>query len=104
MSSVENQEIEFHTDPESSDPRMAWAQLSGTFHRGGKSETGVSILQNRANPDYPGDWVEYPELNWFQPTFPEADSRYELKKDETLAVRNAVNKNNRISQIGTQIH
>lgn len=87
LSSVDNQEIQFFTDPEGSDPRMAWAQLSGTFSRGGKVETGVSILQNRTNPDYPGDWVEYPELNWFQPTFPAAESRYVLKQEEPLVLR-----------------
>jgi hypothetical protein len=31
--------------------------------------------------------VEYPELNWFQPTFPAADNRFELEKDKTLTLR-----------------
>jgi hypothetical protein len=86
LNSVENQTIEFHTDSETSSPRMAWAQLSGIF-KGGSAETGVSILQHRDNPDYPGDWVEYPELNWFQPTFPAADTRYPIPKDEKLVLR-----------------
>jgi len=87
LSAVENQEILFHTDPESSDPRTAWAQLSGTFLEGGEAESGVSIFQHRNNPEYPGDWVKYPELNWFQPTFPTAGTRYELNRDKTLVLR-----------------
>lgn len=86
LNAVENQTIEFHTDSETSSPRMTWAQLSGIF-KGGSAETGVSILQHRDNPDYPGDWVEYPELNWFQPTFPAADTRYPIPKDEKLVLR-----------------
>jgi hypothetical protein len=86
LSAVKDQKIEFHTDPESARPRMAWAQLSGIFE-GGKKVTGVSIFQHQNNPDYPGDWVEYPELNWFQPTFPAADSRYAIRKGETLILR-----------------
>jgi hypothetical protein len=86
LAQVADQKIEFHTDSPTSDPRMAWAQLSGIFS-GSSSLTGISIFQHRANPDYPGDWVQYPELNWFQPTFPAAKSRYRIEKDETLLLR-----------------
>lgn len=86
LGTVEDQQIEFYTDPASSVPRMAWAQLSGRF-QGGNAVTGVSILQHPSNPDYPGDWIEYPELNWFQPTFPAAKTRYELQLGEALVLR-----------------
>lgn len=86
LAHVDDQKIVFHTDPASDDPRMAWADLTGTF-AGGKGPVGIVILQNRRNPDYPGDWVQYPELNWFQPTFPAAGTRYVLRKGETLTLR-----------------
>ncbi len=86
LAPVKEQMITFHTDVEDSNPRMAWAELSGLFE-GGTSLSGLSILQNRANPDYPGDWVEYPDLNWFQPTFPASRTRYALRKGEPLVLQ-----------------
>jgi len=86
LAPVKDQIITFHTDVEESNPRMAWAELSGLFE-GGTSLSGLSILQNRANPDYPGDWVEYPDLNWFQPTFPASQTRYALRKGKPLVLR-----------------
>ena len=86
LAPVKDQIITFHTDVEESNPRMAWAELSGLFE-GGTSPSGLSILQNRANPDYPGDWVEYPDLNWFQPTFPASQTRYALRTGEPLVLQ-----------------
>jgi len=86
MAAVKDQQIALHTDPPGADPRRAWADLSGTF-AGGERAAGLTVLQNPANPDFPGDWVKYPELNWFQPTFPAAGTRYVLKKDQPLVLR-----------------
>ena len=86
LAPVEDQEIEEHTDPPSEVPRLAWARLSGRFE-GGRSTTAVSILQHPDNPDYPGDWVRYPELNWLQPTFPASGNRYGIEENETLVLR-----------------
>jgi hypothetical protein len=86
LARVKDQVIAFHTDAEGSNPRMAWAELSGIFE-GGTSLTGLSILQNEANPDYPGDWIEYPDLNWFQPTFPASQTRFALKTGEPLVLQ-----------------
>lgn len=86
LAPVEDQEIRFHTDVETATPRLAWAELSGVFERGQRL-TGLSVFQHPSNPDYPGDWVEYPELNWFQPTFPASGTRYELKMGEPLTLR-----------------
>ncbi|UCF38383.1 MAG: PmoA family protein [Acidobacteriota bacterium] len=80
LNEVTDQVIQFHTDSEDAAPRMAWAELSGIF-KGGTSKLALSIFQKESNPDYPGDWVEYPELNWFQPTFPAAGTRFPLKKE-----------------------
>jgi hypothetical protein len=45
------------------------------------------VLQHRENPEYPGEWVEYPELSWVQPTFPTADTRYPLKPGKPLVLK-----------------
>ncbi len=79
------QEIATFTDPASATPRAAWAQRSGTLtdHRC----IALTILQNPRNPDYPGDWVQYPDLSWIQPTFPAAGTRYSISKDRPLVLR-----------------
>jgi hypothetical protein len=86
LAAVQDQRIEFHTDPPEARPRMAWAALSGTFP-GGKRPLGVEVFQRQTNPDYPGDWIKYPEINWLQPTFPSAGARYALKKDQALVLQ-----------------
>ena len=86
LASVKDQEITDHTDPTNAAPRMAWAELSGKFGDAPRP-SGVVVLQHSANPDYPGEWVKFPELNWFQPTFPASGRRYELKKGEPLVLR-----------------
>lgn len=86
LAKVLDQEIIFHTDPTNASPRMAWAELSGTFGDA-TQPSGMVVLQHSANPDYPGDWVKFPELDWFQPTFPASGTRYELKKGKPLVLR-----------------
>ena len=86
LAKVAEQEILFHTDPTNVTPRMAWAELSGKFGDA-PQPSGVVVLQHGANPDYPGDWVKFPELNWFQPTFPASGTRYELKPGAPLVLR-----------------
>lgn len=86
LAKVAGQEIIFHTDPTNTAPRMAWAGLSGKFDDAPQS-SGIVVLQHAANPNYPGDWVKFPEINWFQPTFPASGTRYELKKGEPLVLR-----------------
>jgi hypothetical protein len=86
LSAVAGQDIRLHTDPAGKTPRVAWADLSGIFP-GGKETSGVTVLQHPENPDYPGDWVKYPDLNWMQPTFPASGTRYVLKRGEPLLLR-----------------
>jgi hypothetical protein len=86
LSSVRDQRISTHTDPPEANPRMAWACLSGVF-ASAKQPASFAILQHRDNPEYPGAWIQYPELNWLQPTFPSAGARYKLEKDRSLVLR-----------------
>ncbi len=83
---VEGQQLVKHTDPPGTTPRRAWAQISGRFGAAA-SPCAVVILQHPANPDYPGDWVDYPELNWLQPTFPNSGTRFVLEPARPLVLR-----------------
>jgi hypothetical protein len=47
----------------------------------------MMVLQHNSNPEYPGEWVEYPNLSWVQPTFPTAGTRFPLKPGEPLVLR-----------------
>lgn len=86
MATPASQEIAVHTDPSNSMPRRAWSDLSGVF--GADSvPSGLTVLQCQENPDYPGDWVQYPQLAWCQPTFPAAGTRYPLLRDKPLVLR-----------------
>lgn len=64
----------------------AWAALTG-IPPGGKSPVSVAILQDARNPQFPGDWIQYPNLNWLQPTFPAKGTAFELRPDEPLTLR-----------------
>ncbi|MGE5295317.1 MAG: DUF6807 family protein [Solirubrobacterales bacterium] len=85
LASVKNQEIRFHSDPAEASPRRAWSELSGIFS--GEAVTGLTVFQSPSNPEYPGDWVQYPEINWLQPTFPSAGTRYVLKPGQPLVLK-----------------
>ncbi len=85
MQFPESQEISYFTQDNSMAIR-AWSDLSGTFE-GAKSPSGLMVLQHQDNPDYPGDWIEYPDLAWVQPTFPAQGTRYPLGKEEPLILR-----------------
>lgn len=82
---VGSQEILRYTGTDAGSVREAWADIAGEFSGGGVE--GVTILQHPDNPDYPGEWVEYPDLNWVQPTFPRAGRRYPLVQGEPLVLR-----------------
>ncbi len=88
LNAVKDQRIVKHTDPPSADAgfRCAWGEVSGVF-ADSSQPAGMVILQHPSNPDYPGDWIDYPELNWLQPTFPAPQTRFELRKDRPLTLR-----------------
>ncbi|MDR3196939.1 MAG: PmoA family protein [Planctomycetaceae bacterium] len=48
--------------------------------------TELTIFEKATNPDYPGSLIQYPNLNWFQPTFPKDGTRYSLKKGKPLTL------------------
>lgn len=86
METPRDQHIATFTDSVSARPRRAWSDLSGQF-AGGPSASGLTVLQHARNPDYPGDWIQYPELSWCQPTFPASGTRYALKPGKPLVLR-----------------
>jgi hypothetical protein len=86
LSPVQDQQIATFTDPAAASPRCTWAHRSGV-PRDGKSTVGLTILQHIANPDYPGDWVQFPSLFWVQPTFPASGTRCAITKQRPLELR-----------------
>lgn len=86
FNAIEGQKMTKQFSAPISGPSVAWADISGTF-MGASAPSGLTIVQLRSNPCYPGDWVDYPELNWLQPTFPAKGTRYELKKGQGLTLR-----------------
>ncbi len=80
------QAISVFTGPSNAVPRRAWSDLSGQFP-GHDAASGLTVLQHAQNPDYPGDWVQYPELSWCQPTFPASGKRFALQPAKPLVLR-----------------
>lgn len=86
MQTPEEQAISYFTDEANSLPLRAWSDLSGVFE-GNKSRSGLMVLQHQDNPEYPGEWRDYPDMAWVQPTFPSPETRYLLSKNEPLVLR-----------------
>ena len=64
--------------------KTAW--VLGTWKDGNKPME-LTVFEKATNPDYPGDYIHYPELQWFQSTFPAKGTRFLLKKEEILTLR-----------------
>ena len=64
----------------------AWSDLSGLFAES-ETKSGLLVLQHHENPDYPGEYIQYPDLSWIQPTFPESGTRYKLVQGVPLVLR-----------------
>ncbi len=86
MQFSESQDISYFTGEDDQKPMRAWSDLNGVFE-GAKSPSGLMVLQYQENPDYPGTWIQYPNLAWVQPTFPAQGTRYPLSKEEPLILR-----------------
>ena len=43
--------------------------------------------EHPTNPDFPGDFITYEYLPWFQPTFPRADTVFALRSGRPLVLR-----------------
>jgi len=78
--------ITHHADAEGTTPRVAWHQTSGTWG-GAPQAASLTIIEKSANPGYPADHIEFPELAWLQPAFPTAGTRHPLKKGEPLVLQ-----------------
>lgn len=85
MATPQSQSITAFVSPAGSVPRRAWSDVSGVFK--GDTPSGLTLLQHHGNPDYPGDWVKYPELSWCQPTFPASGTRFALRVGQPLVLR-----------------
>ncbi len=79
-------DLQLSNSPRHDSTQPAWSAASGVW-QGGSRLTTLAILEHPDNPEHPADIVTYPELPWFQPTFPQAGERFELKKGETLRLR-----------------
>ncbi|MDR2765081.1 MAG: PmoA family protein [Tannerella sp.] len=86
MATPQQQDISYYSDTATASPVRCWADFNGIFE-GGQSTSGMTILQHKDNPEYPGKWVDYPTLSWVQPTFPTPDTRYPLSRDKALILR-----------------
>lgn len=78
--------IAYHTDEAGATPRRSWGQIVGA-PEGGKAPVAIAFLQHPSNPEYPGDWVQYPKIAWLQPTFPAKGSKFALSKDKPLVLK-----------------
>jgi len=86
MQTPEFQEISFYRDSSINEPVRAWSDLSGIF-AGSETKSGMLVLQHHKNPDYPGEYIQYPDLAWIQPTFPASGTRYRLSPGVPLVMR-----------------
>lgn len=78
-------QIVLHNDPPGRGLRRGWADYSAVF-AGGRARAGVTVLQHRANPLYPGQWRQYPKLNYFQPIYPGGEP-IPMPKGRTISLR-----------------
>ncbi len=83
MQTPDDQSISYHTDDEGAITRMAWSDFTGLFE-GRQDKSGLAVFQHAGNREYPGAWVEYPDLAWVQPTFPTPGTRYALERGKPL--------------------
>ncbi len=86
FSPMADPQIATFTDPPTAALRRAWANRSG-IPQGGNGIVGITLLQSPHNPEFPGDWVQYPNLSWLQPTFPTSGTRYTITKHDPLELR-----------------
>jgi len=86
LSAIKQMKLNHHADPADAQLRAAWQSAMGIWS-GGTKPAVLAVFEKLDNPDYPGDYIQYPNLPWFQPTFPKAGTRYELKKDQPLVLR-----------------
>jgi hypothetical protein len=82
---VKQQRITAHVDPPSAEPRRAWLDYSGVF-AGSRGVVGLTILEHVANPGYPNELKQYPQLNYVMPAFP-GPREVALSKEKPLVLK-----------------
>lgn len=82
---VEQQKITLHQDPAGTQPRRSWIDYSGRF-AGATQPSGLAIFEHPANPGYPSELLQYPQLNYVMPAFP-GQREVPLPKGQTLVLR-----------------
>ncbi len=86
LSPIQDMRLVHHADPAGAEPRRAWSDSFG-IRQGGTRSVGLAVFEKTTNPDYPGDYIEYAYLPWFQPTFPAQGTRYVLKRGRPLTLQ-----------------
>jgi len=86
LSPIKDMKLLHHADKPDAKGRQAWQAAVGTW-KGAKKPSALVVFEKAANPHYPGDYIQYPYLPWFQPTFPRAKTRYPLTKAQPLTLR-----------------
>ncbi len=86
LSAVTGLKLSHHADAPESKPRQAWQYATGVWPEAEKPATLV-VLEHADNPGYPGGYVEYPKLPWFQPAFPPANTRHPIPRNKPLKLR-----------------
>ncbi|HUT25923.1 MAG TPA: DUF6807 family protein [Sumerlaeia bacterium] len=86
MAPAKGQRIVLHNDPPDAEPRRSWADYSAFFRGEEKERSGVAVLQHKSNPLYPSEWLQYPNLNYFQPAYP-GGKPIAMPKGETITLR-----------------
>jgi len=65
---------------------VAWGTATWKDADSGKTME-LTVFEKADNPDYPGEYMHYPDIQFFQPTFPKKGTRFVLKKDEILTLQ-----------------
>jgi hypothetical protein len=86
LAKIQDMKLAHHADPADAKQQAAWQMASGTWN-GATEPLSMVVLEQATNPGYPGDYAEYPNLPWFQPTFPRAGIRHALEKSKPLVLR-----------------
>ncbi len=77
--------LSHHADPAEAATPMAWHRAAGIWGAASNAAS-ITVFENASNLCYQADHIQYPELPWFQPTFPRAGLRHALKKGEPLTL------------------
>jgi len=85
LAPIKDMKLVHDADPAEATPRMAWQAANSTW-AGATLPLSMVVFEKTGNPGYPADYAEYPDLPWFQPTFPKAGTRHALVKGEPLSL------------------